>query len=38
MDYEMIKLLEEMKLDEDFSDLTMPEILEVLDFLGEDIE
>ncbi len=38
MDYEMIKLLEEMKLDEDFEQLSVPEILEVLEFLGEDIE
>lgn len=38
MNYEMIKLLEEMKLDEDFSELDLPELIDVLEFLGEDIE
>lgn len=35
MDYEMIKLLEEMKLDEDFSELSIEELIEIAEYSME---
>ena len=35
MDYEMIKLLEEMRLDEDFSELSIEELIEIAKYSME---